>query len=286
MLPSGRPNLWCLSTVHRVEELKSIIRMLPIWAVGILLITTLSHNNTFAIQQAHIMDRHMSRHFQIPAATLSIFTVLSMLISLAIYDRFFVPLARRFTKRPSGITYFQRMGIGLSIAMLSNVSAALVEQRRRNAMNLHGVTISVFWLVPQYAIHGIAETFMSVGHMEFCYDQSPESMRSTATALFWLAASIGNYLGTALVSIVHNYTKNRGDWLQDDLNKAKLDKYYWLVTGLQVLNLGYYILCARYYTMKPLEGIEDEKDMKASKTVDTKEEVELGSATKIGGNLV
>lgn len=260
--------------------------MLPIWAVGILLITTLSHNHTFAIQQAHIMDRHMSRHFQIPAATLSIFTVLSMLISLAIYDRFFVPLARRFTKHPSGITYFQRMGIGLAIAMLSNVSAALVERRRRNVMNLYGVSISVFWLVPQYAIHGIAETFMSVGHMEFCYDQSPESMRSTATALFWLAASIGNYMGTALVSIVNNYTKNRGDWLQDDLNKAKLDKYYWLVTGLQVLNLGYYILCARSYTLKPLEAMEDEKDLKGSKTVGTKEEVELGSATKIGGNLV
>ncbi|KAJ3690495.1 hypothetical protein LUZ61_019659 [Rhynchospora tenuis] len=285
MLPSGYPNLWRLSTVHRVEELKSIIRMLPIWAVGILLITSLSHNYTFAIQQAHIMDRHMSRHFQIPAATLSIFTVLGMLISLAIYDRFFVPLARRFTKRPSGITYFQRMGIGLCIAMLSNVSAALVERRRRNAVNLHGVSISVFWLVPQYAIHGLAETFMSVGHMEFCYDQSPESMRSTATALFWLAASIGNYLGTALVTIVHNYTKNSGDWLQDDLNKAKLDNYYWLVTALQVLNLGYYILCAKYYTMKPLEVLEDENDMKGSKIVGTKQEVELESA-KNGGNLV
>ncbi|XP_078173865.1 protein NRT1/ PTR FAMILY 3.1-like [Carex rostrata] len=284
MLPSGRPNLWCLSTVHRVEELKSIIRILPIWAVGILLFTTRSHNQSFAIQQAHIMDRHMSRHFQIPAATLSIFTNLCMLISLAIYDRLFVPLVRRFTKRPSGITYFQRMCFGLCISIMSGVSAALVERKRRNAMNLHGVSISVFWLVPQFAIHGIDETFMEVGYMEFFYDQSPESMRSTATALFWLASSMGNFLSTALVSAVQNYTKNKGDWLQDDLNKARLDKYYWLVVGLQMINFGYYILCARFYNMKPLEVIEDDKGIEGSTIA--KEEVELGSATKTEGNLV
>jgi len=48
MLPSGEPKLWRLSTVHRVEELKSIIRMLPIWAATILLVTSGSHNSSFA----------------------------------------------------------------------------------------------------------------------------------------------------------------------------------------------------------------------------------------------
>ncbi|KAK0597744.1 hypothetical protein LWI29_028269 [Acer saccharum] len=33
---SNPPNLWRLATVHRVEELKAIIRMLPIWSAGIL----------------------------------------------------------------------------------------------------------------------------------------------------------------------------------------------------------------------------------------------------------
>ncbi|KAG0453377.1 hypothetical protein HPP92_024681 [Vanilla planifolia] len=32
---TGRPNPWRLSTVHRVEELKSILRILPLWSVGI-----------------------------------------------------------------------------------------------------------------------------------------------------------------------------------------------------------------------------------------------------------
>ncbi|KAG1370981.1 putative protein NRT1/ PTR FAMILY 3.1 [Cocos nucifera] len=256
---SGQPRLWRLSTVHRVEELKSIIRMIPIWSVGILLVTAASHNYTFTLLQARSMDRHLAPKFQIPPATLSIFTVVTMLLSLAFYDRVFVRVARRFTGNPSGITYLQRMGIGLAISIFANVAAALVETKRKAAAAKHGlldsptvtVPISVFWLVPQYAIHGLGDAFSSVGHMEFLYDQAPESMRSTAAALFWLAASIGNYMGTVLVILVNDYTK--GEWLQDNINRGKLDYYYWLVTGLQVINLGYYIICAMFYTFKPLE---------------------------------
>ncbi|KAK8964180.1 putative nitrite transporter [Platanthera guangdongensis] len=195
----GLPRPWRLSTVHRVEELKSIVRMLPIWSVGILIVTASSHNHTFAIVQAKSMDRRLSGHFQIPAATMSIFSVILMLLTLCLYDRLIVPLARRLTRRPNGLSYLQRIAVGLAISLLANVSAAVVETRRRNAAAAHGladrpsatIPISVFWLVPQYAVHGIAEAFSSVGHMEFLYDQSPESMRSTAAALFWLAVSAG-----------------------------------------------------------------------------------------------
>lgn len=76
---SGPPNLWRLVTVHRVEELKCIVRMLPIWAAGILLVTCSSHLGSFTIVQARSMDRHLSRSFQIPPASLSIFANLTLL---------------------------------------------------------------------------------------------------------------------------------------------------------------------------------------------------------------
>ncbi|XP_042469073.1 protein NRT1/ PTR FAMILY 3.1-like isoform X1 [Zingiber officinale] len=283
MLESGRPRLWRLSTVHRVEELKSIIRMMPIWAVGILVTTASSHNHSFTIQQARTMNRHLSPHFQIPPATMSIFSTLTMLISLALYDRIFVPVARRFTGRRSGISYLQRIGIGMAAGVLANMSAALVEIRRKGVAADHGLTdkpnavvpISVFWLVPQYAIHGLAETFTSVGHLEFLYDQAPESMRSTAAALFWLTLSIGNYMGTLLVTIVHDCTAKRRDWLQDNINRGKLDYYYWLVTGLQVLNLGYFITCAMFYTYKSLEIVEDEDAEKEADSVAGGNDIEI-----------
>ncbi|PPD75720.1 hypothetical protein ES288_D02G140300v1 [Gossypium darwinii] len=118
---------------------------------------------------------------------------------------------------------------------------------------LHHVSL---WLVPRYGLHGIAEAFMSIGHLEFFYDQSPESMRISATALFWTAISVGNYVSTLLVSLVHKYSAkpDGSNWLPDNnLNKGKLELFYWLITGLQVVNLLYYICCAKLYTYKPIQ---------------------------------
>jgi peptide/histidine transporter 3/4 len=269
---SGQPNPWRLSTVHRVEELKSIARMLPIWTAGIVLATAGSHNGSFTIMQARTMERHITRSLEIPPATLSIFTTGTTLVSIILYDRVFVPLARRVTGRPSGVTYFQRMGIGLTIAIFGVGAAALVETRRRGVAADHGlldtpkavVPMSVFWLVPQYAVHGVADAFASVGQMEFLYDQAPESMRSTAVALFWLCGSLGSYLSTVLVTVVQRATRGRGhgdgDWLQDNINRGRIDNYYWLITFIMVLNLGHYLCCFYFYTLKPLEVADEHGD--------------------------
>ncbi|CAN4124789.1 unnamed protein product [Withania somnifera] len=258
------PNLWRLNTVHRVEELKSVIRMGPIWASGIILITAYAQQNTFSIQQAKTMNRHLINSFEIPAASMTVFTLTSMLCTIAFYDRVFVPIARRVTGLERGISFLSRMGIGFFISVLATLVAGFVEVKRKQAASAHGlidksnsiVPISVFWLVPQYCLHGIAEAFMSIGHLEFFYDQAPESMRSTATALFWTAISAGNYLSTLLVSLVHKFTSGPGgtNWLpNNNLNKGKLEYFYWLLTILQVLNLIYYLFCAKFYTLKPIQ---------------------------------
>jgi dipeptide/tripeptide permease len=158
----------------------------------------------------------------------------------------------------------------MTIAMLGNVAAAAVEKRRRSVAAASGMLdapkgamlpISVFWLVPQYAIHGVANAFMDVGRKEFLYDQAPESMRSTAAALYWLTISAGSYLGTVLVTIVHEKTRGSGQWLQDNLNRGKLDNYYWLVVGLEGLNLIYFFVCVKYYTFKPLETVGSDEEV-------------------------
>lgn len=241
--------------------------MLPIWAAGILLVTASSHLHSFVVQQARSMDRHLSHSFEIPPASMSIFSILTMLTGLALYERLFVPFVRRFTGNPSGITCLQRMGIGFFINIIATIVSALIEMKRKEAAAHHNllddpkaaIPISVFWLLPQYCLHGIAEVFMSVGHLEFLYDQSPESMRSTAAALYWIAISMGNYIGTLLVSLVHKYTGQENNWLPDrNLNRGKLDNYYWLVTVIQVINLVYYVICAWFYTYKPLEEAKEE----------------------------
>ena len=75
-------------------------------------------------------------------------------------------------------------------------------------------------------------------------------------ALFWTSISAGNYLSTLLVTLVHKYSAgpNGYNWIRNDnINKGKLENFYWLVTLLQVVNLVYYIVCAKLYTFKPWE---------------------------------
>ncbi|KAL9420386.1 hypothetical protein AB3S75_038042 [Citrus x aurantiifolia] len=273
------PNLWRLNTVHRVEELKSVIRMGPIWASGILLITAYAQQGTFSLQQAKSMDRHLTKSFEIPAGSMSVFTIVSMLSTIALYDRIIIPVARKFTGLDRGITFLHRMGIGFVISVLATLVAGFVEMKRKQAALAHGlvdkphiiIPISVLWLVPQYSLHGIAEAFMSVGHLEFLYDQAPESMRSTATALFWTANSIGNYVSTLLVTLVHRFSAgpNGSNWLPDNnLNKGKLEYFYWLITLLQVVNVIYYFFCAKIYTFKPIQMHQKGGDSSSSSGVE------------------
>ncbi|KAF9593178.1 hypothetical protein IFM89_020474 [Coptis chinensis] len=263
-LTSGAPNLWRLSTAHRVEELKSILRMGPIWASGLLLVTASAQQGTFTIQQARTMERHITPSFQIPPASMAVFTVVTMLITVTFYDRVFIPVARRFTGVDRGISYLHRMTIGFFISTIATFISGFIEIKRKNVAASHGLTditnatipISVFWLVPQYALHGVAEGFASVGHLEYFFDQSPESMRSTATAFYWTAIAAGSYLSSLMVTLVHKYSAgpNGTNWLPDyNLNKGKLEYFYWLTTLLQVVNLVYYLICVKYYTFKSVQ---------------------------------
>lgn len=257
-----KPNLWRLNTVHRVEELKSIMRMLPIWAAGIIFFAASAQQRTFSLQQANAMDRRLTKSFQIPSASMFLFTVISMLTTIAFYDRVFVPFASKFTGLSQGITFWHRMGMGFFISIFATLVAGFIEvKRKKHAANLAKSTtlplISVFWLVPQYSLHGISEAFMAIGHLDFLYDQAPESMRSTAMALFWTSNSAGDYASTLLVSLVTKFSH----WLPGkNLNNGKLEYFYWLITCLQVLNFVYYFLCAKFFTSKSLQIQTNEGD--------------------------
>ena len=166
------------------------------------------------------------------------------------------------------------MAIGFVINTIATLVSAPVEIKRKAVAEKYHlldspsatIPISVFWLVPQYCLHGLADVFMSVGLFEFLYDQSPESMRSSATALYCIVIALGSYAGTFVVTLVHKYSGSKErNWLPDrNLNRGRLEYYYLLVSGIQVLNLVYFGICIWCYTYKPLEEIAEvsmEKDL-------------------------
>ncbi|KAK7292250.1 hypothetical protein RIF29_08028 [Crotalaria pallida] len=233
---------------------------------GIFYYVAVVQQNTMLVFQALQSDRRFfSNNFKIPAASYNIFAMLSLSIWLPIYDRLIVPSMQRVTGKEGGITLLQRMGIGIFIYIICMIVSGVVEERRRTMALTNPIGIeprkgaissmSGLWLVPQLALVGLSDAFTLVGQVEFYYKQFPENMRSLAGSLFFCGLAGSSYLSSFLISIIHHTTDKSatGNWLPQDLNKGRLEYFYYIITGLQVINLGYFILCAKWYKYKGAE---------------------------------
>ncbi|KAK4278608.1 hypothetical protein QN277_016435 [Acacia crassicarpa] len=258
-------NPWRLCSVTQVEELKAIIRLLPVWATGIIFATVYAQMSTLFVLQGATLDPHVGNSsFKIPPASLSIFDTISVIFWVPVYDQIIVPVARKFTGHKNGITQLQRMGIGLFISIFSMISAGVLEVirlrmvRRHNYYELEQVPMSIFWQVPQYFIIGCAEVFMFIGQLEFFYEQAPDAMRSLCSALQLLTVALGQYLSSLLVTIVTSISTKNGSpgWIPDNLNYGRIHYFFWLLAVLSALNLVIYVLVARMYKYKrPVGGL-------------------------------
>lgn len=102
--------------------------------------------------------------------------------------------------------------------------------------------------------------FAIVGMQELFYDQMPEEMRSIGAALYISTLGVGSLMSSAAISIVQAVTSRTGEkWLENNLNRARLNYFYWVLAALSVLNLIIYILVARQFLYKNIEQDEIQK---------------------------
>lgn len=97
---------------------------------------------------------------------------------------------------------------------------------------------------------GSGEAFTYIGQLDFFLRECPKGMKTMSTGLFLSTLSLGFFLSSLLVSIVHKVTGEREPWLADNLNKGKLYNFYWLLAILSVLNMGLYLIGAKWYVYR------------------------------------
>ncbi|KAK7843464.1 protein nrt1/ ptr family 6.2 [Quercus suber] len=245
------PNPWKLCSVTRVEEVKMIIRLLPIWATTIVFWTTQAQMITFAVEQASTMDRRIG-NFQIPAASLTAFFVAAIMITLAVNDCLIMPLWKQWKGKP-GFTNLQKIAIGLVLSIFGMVAAALCERKRLSVVKaVSGTTstlpISVFYLIPQYFLVGSGEGFIYTGQLDYFITGSPKGMKTMSTGLFFTTLALGYFGSSFLVSVVKKVTgsKNGQGWLVGNINYGRLDYFYALLAVLGAINFIMYLVCAAW----------------------------------------
>ncbi|CAK7322890.1 unnamed protein product [Dovyalis caffra] len=263
--PGGSPaDPWKLCSLQQVEEVKCVLRVIPIWAAAIIYYAAVVQQHTYVVFQAVQSDRRLGNsNFAIPAASYIVFVMLSMSLFIPVYDRILVPFLRKITGKEGGITILQRIGIGIFITVVTMLVSGLVEEKRRTIALTRPTlgtaprrgaisAMSALWLIPQLTLSGVAEAFGNIGQVEFYYKQFPENMRSIGGSLFYCGIAGSSYLSSFLITIVHRTTERSatGNWLSEDLNKGRLDYYYYMVAALGVLNMGYFLLCSKWYKYK------------------------------------
>jgi dipeptide/tripeptide permease len=255
----GAVDPWRLCTVTQVEEVKILLRLLPVPACTVMLSVVLTEFLTLSVQQAYTLNTRVAA-LHLPVTCMPVFPCLAIFLILALYYQTFAPLARRLTGHPHGASQLQRVGLGLFFSILSVAWAGLFERYRRGYAVRHGYLplfltpmpdLSAYWLLIQYCLIGVAEVFCLVALLEFLYQEAPDAMRSVGSAYAAVAGGLGCFLASALNTAVDAATRDdaagRPSWLAQNINVGRFDYFYWLLAVLSTVNLLVFVYVAKRY---------------------------------------
>ncbi|KAL1829372.1 hypothetical protein ACET3Z_007784 [Daucus carota] len=159
---------WNVCTVDQVEDVKAVIRVIPLWSTGAIMCVNLNQPS-FPVIQARSMDRHITSWLEIPAGSFG--------------------------------TPKQRMGIGILLSIFAQATMAIIELFRREMAIEEGlsgdtdavVEMSAMWLLLPNCLNGIAEALNIVAQNEFFFSEFPRSMSCVALALRGVGMSAGSF---------------------------------------------------------------------------------------------
>ncbi|XWS54107.1 hypothetical protein CRYUN_Cryun10bG0060000 [Craigia yunnanensis] len=264
----SNPSPWRICTVTQVEEVKILIKLIPIPACTIMLNVVLTEFLTLSLQQAYTLNTHIGK-LKLPVTCMPVFPGLSIFLILCLYYSVFVPILRRITGHPHGASQLQRVGIGLFISILSVAWAGAFETFRRGYAIRHGYEfsfltpmpdLSAYWLLIPYCLIGIAELFSIVGLLEFLYEEAPDAMKSIGSAYAALAGGLGCFVASIINSIIKSVTRNpenrQQSWLSQNINSGKFDYFFWLLTVLCVINFCIFLYSANRYEYRTEQTFE------------------------------
>ncbi|KAF2304446.1 hypothetical protein GH714_031563 [Hevea brasiliensis] len=273
----SRKDTLLLAPIDQVEELKAIIKIIPIWSTGMMMSVTISPGS-FPVLQATTMDRHITSKFEVPAGSFGVFMVISIFLWISLYDRVIIPLASKLKGKPVRFSLKQRMGIGILLSSTSMAALAMAESIRRETAIREGfsddpnavVHMSALWLLPYHVLGGLAEAFNAIGQNEFYYTELPKSMSSIAVTLAEMGFSAAYIVASFIMTSVDSLTKRGGEesWVSSNINRGHYDYYYWLLASLGLVNFSYYLFCSKAYGPCRGEGYNNPDEATREMTID------------------
>ncbi|XP_057788936.1 protein NRT1/ PTR FAMILY 5.5-like [Salvia miltiorrhiza] len=236
---SSNPNTSSSQTTnadHEQPPLKfdhTVFRMAMLYTGWIICGIVSSIGNTYFVQQATLMDYNIG-HWKPPLQVLQlIFLVFKLfyVVSLLPHEIFTIGEPKEVeTSINSALMY----------SVLCCAAAAAVERRRihaarrRNLVDDAKTPMSAFWLFFQLCFLGIVEGSAKIGISLFQKQEAPELIKRYRELVGEAVTGFGYMCSVLSVYVVGKISETGGGkgWFQHTLNGSRLDRYYWVLTGL------------------------------------------------------
>uniref|UniRef100_A0A1I8GGK1 MFS domain-containing protein n=1 Tax=Macrostomum lignano TaxID=282301 RepID=A0A1I8GGK1_9PLAT len=204
--------------------------------------------------QAERMDLSIGT-FRLPAASLSLFNSLAIILVTPLLDLVIFPLIRRFAA-VTKISLLKRIGLGFALAIVSVVIAGFLEIQRKSELNRSGgfeqelsgrtYNASNLNILLQFFLIGTGEVFAASTGMELVYNNCPDQLKSVTMGVYLAMNGLGSYLGSLLVAIVGAAT-TADPWLPEDINTGHLEYFCFLLAGVATAFLLLFLPLSRWY---------------------------------------
>ncbi|KAL0304955.1 UNVERIFIED_CONTAM: protein NRT1/ PTR FAMILY 5.5 [Sesamum angustifolium] len=233
-------NSWTLCTVTEVEETKTAILISPLCLSFIICGVVISVGNSYFLEQANHLNPKLGK-LKVPS-----------LFLLVLYD-----LVKSIFSKIKWSSFRVGTSVTIIFSVLCCITAAKVENQRLHTVTTHhlldgpndGIPMSLFWMVPQYVLLAVVDSFLEQNVKLFFQQMMPTSSVSYLSLFTRAVTGIAIMGGVLSVFVVGKLSERGGklNWFQFNLNRSRLDKYYWTLAALSAASLVFYIMLSSCY---------------------------------------
>ncbi|MGI4805960.1 MAG: MFS transporter [Janthinobacterium lividum] len=179
---------------EKVDSIRAVWRVITVFAFIPIFWSLWDMNGAEWVVQSQQLNLDTGLGFSILPAQIQTVNAIFLLVLIPVFNYGFYPLAEKIGIK---LTPLRKIGFGLFVTGFSFVIIALLQTKID-----HGLHPSVWWQVFAFFILSAGEVMVSITGLEYAYTQSPPSMKSTMTAIWYITYSVGSFFNSVVTKSI------------------------------------------------------------------------------------